>query len=154
MALEKPLLQLTPSAAIETRPGHALVVEASHSKPMEPARLIHASLWLLAAAATIGIVMAVIRFTQEKAPPVILSKAHGFLNCSALALLVYGWATVGLPKLASIALVLLLVAASGGLAMGQAWRWKHSHRLELVLFAHLSIAAAGFLLLLAAPVTS
>jgi hypothetical protein len=59
-----------------------------------------------------------------------------------------------LPKLASIALVLLLVAASGGLAMGQAWRWKHSHRLELVLFAHLSIAAAGFFLLLAAPVTS
>lgn len=154
MRLKKPLPQLTRSTAIETTPGHALVLEAPHSKPMEPARLIHASLWLLAVAATIGIVMAVIRFAKEKAPPVILSKAHGFLNCSAMALLVYGWATVGLPKLASIALVLLLVAASGGLAMGQAWRWKHSHRLELVLFAHLSIAAAGFFLLLAAPVTS
>lgn len=120
---------------------------------MEPARLIHASLWLLAAAATIGIVMAVIRFAREKAAPVLLSKAHGLLNCSALALLVYGWATVGLPKLASVALVLLLVAASGGLVMGQAWRWKHSHQIELVLFAHLSIAAAGFFLLLAAPLT-
>ena len=114
---------------------------------MESARLIHASLWLLAAAATIGIVMAVIRFAKEKAAPVILSKAHGFLNCSALALLVYGWATVGLPKLASVALVLLLMAASGGLVMGQAWRWKHSHQIELLLFAHLSIAAATAIIL-------
>lgn len=120
---------------------------------MEPARLIHASLWLLAVAATIGIVMAVIRFAKGKAPPVILSKAHGFLNCSAMALLVYGWATAGLPTLASIALVLLLVTAAGGLAVGQAWRWKHSHQVELVLFAHLSIAAAGYFLLLAAPLT-
>lgn len=120
---------------------------------MEPARLIHASLWLLAAAASIGIVMAVIRFARDKAAPVLLSKAHGLLNCSALALLVYGWATVGLPKLASVALVLLLVAASAGLVMGQAWRWKHSHQIELLLFAHLSVAAAGFFLLLAAPQT-
>jgi hypothetical protein len=120
---------------------------------MEPARLIHASLWLLAVAATIGIVMAVMRFATDKAAPVILSKAHGFLNCSALALLIYAWATVGLPKMASIALVMLLVAASGGIAVGQSWRWKRSHHAELVLFAHLSVAAAGFFLLLAAPVT-
>jgi hypothetical protein len=63
--------------------------------------LIHALPWLLAVAATIGIVMAVIRFAKEKAAPGILSKAHCFLNCSGLALLVCGWATVGSPKLAS-----------------------------------------------------
>ncbi|MEI7465719.1 MAG: hypothetical protein WCJ87_10245 [Burkholderiales bacterium] len=70
-----------------------------------------------------------------------------------MALLVYGWVTVGLPAMASVVLVLLFVAASGGLVIGQAWRWKHSHQIELVLFAHLSIAAAGFFLLLAAPLT-
>jgi len=42
--------------------------------------LINALPRLLAVAATIGIVMAVIRFAKEKAAPVILAKAHGFLN--------------------------------------------------------------------------
>lgn len=117
--------------------------------PIEPSHLIRTSIWLLAAAAAIGLVMAAIRFAKDQAAPVLLSKAHGILTCSAIAILTYGWATVGLPKTASVALVLLLVAASGGLAMGQAWRWKQPSRFQAVLFAHLSMAAAGFFLLLA-----
>jgi hypothetical protein len=117
---------------------------------MEPAHLIRTSLWLLASAAAFGLVMAVIRFAKDVGPPALLSKVHGMLTCSAIAILSYGWATVGLPKLACVALVLLLVTASAGLATSQGWRWMQPSNIQLVLFAHLSMAAAGFFLLLAA----
>ncbi len=117
---------------------------------MEPSHLIRTSAWLLAAAAAFGLVMAVIRFAKDMGPPAILSKVHGFLTCSAIAILSYGWATVGLPRIASVALVLLLVTASAGLATSQAWRWLQPAHVQLVLFGHLSMAAAGFFLLLAA----
>jgi hypothetical protein len=116
---------------------------------MEPAHLIRTATWLLAAAAAFGLVMAVIRFAKDVGPPAVLSKVHGMLTCSALALLTYGWATVGLPKLASVALVLLLITASAGLLTSQAWRWMQPPHIQLVLFGHLSMAAAGFFLLLA-----
>ena len=118
---------------------------------METAHLIRSSLWLLAAAATLGTAMAVICFASNRAVPVLLAKSHSLLTCAALTLLVYQWATTGLPTLASVALALLLMAAVGGLAVGQAWRWKRPHLVEPLLFAHLSVAAAGFFLLLAAP---
>ena len=117
---------------------------------MEPAHLIRTSTWLLAAAAAFGLVMAVIRFAKDVGPPMLLSKVHGMLTCSAIALLSYGWATVGLPKLASVALVLLLITASAGLATSQAWRWVQPPNVQLVLFGHLSMAVAGFFLLVAA----
>ena len=116
---------------------------------MEPAHLIRTSLWLLASAATFGLVMAVIRFAKDVGPPALLSKVHGILTCSALAILSYGWATVGLPHLASVALVLLLITASAGLVTSQAWRWMRPEHIQFVLFGHLSMAAAGFFLLLA-----
>ncbi len=116
---------------------------------MEPAHLIRTSTWLLAAAAAFGLVMAVIRFARDAGPPALLSKVHGILTCSAIAILSYGWATVGLPHLASVALVLLLITASAGLATSQAWRWMQPSNIQLLLFGHLSMAAAGFFLLLA-----
>lgn len=116
---------------------------------MEAAHLIRTSTWLLAAAAAFGLVMAVFRFARDAGPPILLSKVHGALTCSALAILTYGWATVGLPQLASVALALLLVTASAGLATSQAWRWMQPAHIQLVLFGHLSMALAGFFLLLA-----
>ena len=117
---------------------------------MEPAHLFRTSFWLLAAAASFGLVMAVIRFAKDVGPPALLSKVHSLLTCSAIALLSYGCAFVGLPRLASVALVLLLVTASAGLLTSQAWRWMQPSNIQLVLFGHLSMAAAGFFLLLAA----
>ena len=109
---------------------------------MEPAHLIRTATWLLAAAAAFGLVMAVIRFAKDAGPPMLLSKVHGMLTCSAIALLSYGWATV--------ALLLLLITASAGLATSQAWRWMPPSNVQLVLFGHLSMAVAGFFLLVAA----
>jgi hypothetical protein len=117
---------------------------------MEPHSLIRAAIWLLSAAAVLGSAMAALRFMKDRHPPAMVSKVHGFLTCSAIALLVFGWATVGLPKFAALALVLLLVAAAGGLTLSQGWWRLKPDQIELLVFAHLSVAAAGYLLLLAA----
>jgi hypothetical protein len=110
---------------------------------------VKTALWLLASSALLGMVLAVLRYVQRPRAATWAAKAHGFLNAAAVALLVFAWATTGLPKLASVALVLLLCTAAAGLVTGQAWRWKNAHRIELMLFAHLSLAVAGWFLLLA-----
>lgn len=110
---------------------------------------VKTALWLLASSALLGLVLAGLRYTKRLRAATWTAKAHGFLNSAALALLLFAWATTGLPKLASIALVLLLFTAAAGLVTGQAWRWKDAHRIELVLFSHLSLAVAGWFLLLA-----
>ena len=111
--------------------------------------LVKPVLWLLATAAVLGMAVAVFRYTKRPRAATWAGKAHGFLNSAALALLVFAWATTGLTKLAAVALVLLLCTAAAGIITGQAWRWKNAHRIELVLFAHLSLAVAGWFLLLA-----
>lgn len=115
---------------------------------------VKTALWLLAGAAVLGMALAVLRYAKRPRAATWTAKAHGFLNSGALALLVFAWATTGLPQLASIALVLLLFTAAAGLVTGQAWRWKNSHRIELILFAHLSLAVSAWFLLLASGGTS
>ena len=115
-----------------------------------PAHLIRTCIWLLTGAAAIGTVMATLRFAKDRGAPVWMSKAHGVLTTSSLALLVYGCVAVGLPRMAVTATALLMLAAGGGFVMGQAGRWKGSSHIEIVLFGHLTVAAAGYFLLLAA----
>jgi hypothetical protein len=117
---------------------------------MDPLPLLRTSTALLAAAALVGAVMAVLRFARDRPAPLLLSKLHAAAACAGMTLLVYGWATVGLTRLAAIGLVLLLLAVVGGLVMTQAWRWKDAPAIELLLFGHLSLAATGFILLFAA----
>ncbi len=80
----------------------------------------------------------------------MISKLHGFLATAGLTLLVYGWATMPLPKIAGTATTLLLLAATGGLTTSQAWRWKRSPSVEVLLFGHMSLAVMGYILLLVA----
>ena len=80
--------------------------------------------------------MAVIHFAKDVGPPTFLPNVHGILTCSALALLSHGWATVGLPALACVALALRLVTAAAGLATSQGWRWMQPSNIQLALYAH------------------
>jgi hypothetical protein len=111
------------------------------------------SAWLPSIALLGGTCMAVLRFARDRPAPVMLSKVYGLLASAGLALLIYGWATVGLPKLASIAPALLAAAAAGGLATSQAWRCKDGPAVEVLLFGHLSITAMGLIMLVAAAMT-
>lgn len=49
---------------------------------------------------------------------------HGFLSVAALILLFYAYFTVGLPRMAQLALLLFFAAAAGGAFMNLNFHWK------------------------------
>ena len=79
---------------------------------------------LLALAAAGGLVMAGIRFMGERSPPAALAMLHGFLAAAAVTLLLYAAMTVGLPRMALVALALFLIAAGGGAILNLNHHWK------------------------------
>ncbi|KWT81125.1 MULTISPECIES: hypothetical protein [unclassified Variovorax] len=119
---------------------------------MEPALVLRTATTLLILAAVGGLVMAGIRFfgTGDRWPPRSLAMLHGFLATAAITLLVYAGGTVGLPRTALIALVLLLVAAALGVTLNLQYHWKQLPLPRRLILVHAVVAAAGFLLLLEA----
>ncbi len=117
---------------------------------MEPATILLTSTVLLAIAAAGGLVMAGIRFVGDRPPPAPLAMLHGFLAAAAVTLLLYAAATVGLPKIALLALVLFLAAAAGGAILNLNYHWKQLPLPKWLVIVHAIAAVAGFVLLLAA----
>lgn len=117
---------------------------------MEPATILLTSTVLLAVAAVGGLIMAGIRFAGNRQPPTALAMLHGFLAAAAVTLLLYAAATVGLPRMALLALVLFLLAAGGGVILNLNF---HQNQLPLpkwLIVVHASAAVVGFVLLLTA----
>jgi hypothetical protein len=117
---------------------------------MEPNLVMQTSIILLGISALGGATMAIIRFNGKPYPPTWLAMLHGFLSAAALTLLIYAAATVGLPPLAKIAVVLFLVAAAGGVMMNLNYHWKLIPLPKWLVVVHAGIAVVGFLLLLRA----
>jgi peptidoglycan/LPS O-acetylase OafA/YrhL len=112
--------------------------------------ILRTSSLLLSFVALIGMALAVMRFGSDTPPAAWLPKLHGLLATAGVTLLVYAWATDGLPVAAGIALALFLIAAAGGLAMNLVFRGRGRALPEGLVFAHLSVAALGLILLVAA----
>ena len=121
---------------------------------MEPAQILLTASVLLAAAAAGGLVMAGIRFMGDRSPPAALAMLHGFLAAAAVTLLLYAAATVGLPKLALVALALFLAAAGGGAILNLNYHWKQRPLPKGLVLAHAGAAVLGFVLLVAATWTA
>jgi hypothetical protein len=105
---------------------------------------------LFALAAIGGLTMAVIRFRGADRPPSALAMAHGLLAAAGLTLLLYAAATAGLPSLATIAVVILIVVALVGIALNL---WYHDKLRPLpksTIVIHGIVAVVGFVLLLLA----
>jgi hypothetical protein len=117
---------------------------------MEPASSLLTSTILLAIAAAGGLIMAGMRFVGDRQPPPSLAMLHGFLAAAAVTLMLYAAATVGLPGMAITALVLLLVAAIGGVILNLNYHWKQLPLPKGLVIGHAVAAVAGFALLLAA----
>ena len=117
---------------------------------MEPLLIMKTASALLAIAALGGLVMAGIRFGGKPQPPTWLAMLHGFLSGAALTLLLYAYFTVGLPTIASWALLLLLLAAGGGAFLNLNYHWKMLPLPKGMIVGHAGIAVVGFALLLAA----
>jgi len=121
---------------------------------MEPVLIMKTACGLLALAALGGITMAGIRFAGKPQPPIWLAMGHGFLSAAALTLLLYAWFTIGLPALASWALLLFLIAAAGGAFLNLNYHWKMQPLPKGMIVGHAGIAVIGLALLLAAAWTA
>ena len=103
---------------------------------------------LLVITALGGLLMAFIRFSAHHNPPAWLAMLHGLLAASGLTLLVYAVCTSAVPSLATLALILFLLAAGGGAVMSLAYKWCQRLLPAWLVIAHASLAATGLLLLL------
>ena len=75
---------------------------------------------------------------------------HGLLAGAALTLLAYAFFTVGLPGTAALGLLLLVLAALGGVYLNLAFHWKQVLLPKGIVIVHTLIAVVGFVLVLLA----
>ncbi|HET6546245.1 MAG TPA: hypothetical protein VFG55_05810 [Rhodanobacteraceae bacterium] len=107
---------------------------------------------LFAIAAAGGLVMAGVRIFGERNPPAWLALLHGLLAGAGLTLLLFAAFTIGIPGLALWALILLLIAAAGGVLMNLGYQWKQQLLPKPLMYGHVLIAVVGFILLIAGTV--
>ena len=117
---------------------------------MEAAQILLSASVLLAVAAAGGLLMAGIRFVGDRSPPAALAMLHGFLAAAAVTLLLFAAATVGLPRMALVALALFLAAAGGGAILNLNYHWKQRPLPKWLVLVHAGAAVLGFVLLVAA----
>lgn len=117
---------------------------------MEPFVMLQTSVWLFAVAAIGGLVMAAVRFLGRRNPPNWLAMAHGLLAAAGLTLLAYACVSAPVPRLAWVALGLLVLAAGGGTVMNLGYAWPRRLLPGGLLVVHAVLAVVGFVALLAA----
>lgn len=115
--------------------------------PLDLTLIFRAASSSLAVAFFTGLAMAFIRFGSDRQSPPWLAKLHGFAATAALSLLGFGWLHAEFSRTASLALLLLLMAAAGGVVLNLAYHWKQKPLPEGLLFAHMSVAFVGFLVM-------
>jgi hypothetical protein len=114
---------------------------------MDPKLMLQTAVVLFAIAAAGGLLMAAIRFKGAPRPPSSLAMLHGLLAGAALTLVLYPALTVGISGGAWFGLVLLVVAAAGGLILNLRY---HDKQIELpiwLIMVHAGVAIVGFVLL-------
>ena len=118
---------------------------------MEPMSMVRTAAVLLAIAALGGMALAAIRFAGgQPQPPAWLAMIHGLLAAAGITLLAYVWFAVSVPAIASVALLLLLIAAAGGAYLNLNFHWKQVPLPKGLIVGHALGAIVGFVLLLVA----
>ncbi len=112
--------------------------------------ILYVVIVLFAIAAVGGLAMAGIRLSGDRNPPAWLAMLHGLLAGAGLTLLLFAQFTIGLPKYALWALILLIIAALGGVLMNLGFQEKRKLLPKPVLYIHALVAVIGFILLIAA----
>lgn len=112
--------------------------------------LLWTAVVLFAIAAAAGLIMAGIRTFANKNPPAWLAMMHGLLAAAALTLLLFGAFTIGISTLGVWALVILIIAALGGLFLNLGYQEKRNLLPKSVMYVHVLIAVIGFILLIIA----
>ncbi len=107
---------------------------------------------LFAIAAAGGLILAGVRVFADRNPPAWLAMLHGLLAGAGLTLLLFAAFTIGIPKYALWALILLVLAALGGVFMSLGYRERGKPLPKPVVYIHALTAVAGFVLLIVAAV--
>lgn len=105
---------------------------------------------ILAIAAAGGLIMAGIRLFGDRNPPAWLAMLHGLLAGAGLTLLLFAAFTVGIPTFALYALILLIIAALGGVFLNLGYQEKRELLPKPVVYLHALLAVVGFVLLIIA----
>jgi glucose uptake protein GlcU len=105
---------------------------------------------LFAIAAGGGLIMAGVRAFADRNPPAWLTMFHGLFAAAGLTLLLFAAFTVGVPKYATWGLVLLILAAIGGLYLNLGYQEKRELLPKPVMYFHALIAVVGFIMVVIA----
>lgn len=114
---------------------------------MDVQLMFRAGIALLGITALGGLLAAGIRFSGKPHPPSFLAMLHGLLAAAGLTLILYPAIVHGLPEAGWIALLLLLAAALGGLALNLGYHWKNQPLPIWLVLLHAAAAALGLVLL-------
>ena len=110
---------------------------------MNQESMLQAASILLLLTAAGGVLMAYRRLANKANPPDWLAMAHGLLAGSGLTLLIYAAVAEGIPGSALLGLVLLGIAAAGGVVMNLAYHLAGVLIPKWLLYLHIALAAVG-----------
>jgi ABC-type amino acid transport system permease subunit len=117
---------------------------------MNAITMLRTAVAVLTIAALGGIVMAIVRLSGNRNPPSWLAMLHGLLAAAGLTLILYASFTAGVPLLANIGVILLVLAALGGVVLNQNYQWKAVLLPRGLMIGHALCAVAGFVLIVVA----
>lgn len=112
--------------------------------------MLRTAIVLLALTALGGLLLAGIRFAGRPHPPTSVAMLHGLLAAAGLTLLLFAGLTGGLPGSAWLGIVLLLVAALGGMVLNLKYHWNREALPIWLVLVHAAAAVIGFVLLVLA----
>jgi hypothetical protein len=105
---------------------------------------------LFTVAALGGLAMAAMRLGTARNPPAWLAMLHGMLGAAGLTLLIFAVFTTEVPAMATLAALLILLAAAGGAYMNLVYHWHGRLLPKGLLVGHALLAVAGYVALLLA----
>src|SRR4051812_34029220 len=110
---------------------------------MDVKTMLVAAVALLAITGAGGLAIAAIRFSGRPFPPSWLAMTHGLFASAGLTLLIFAAFTFGLPGWSGLGLVVLLVAAAGGLVLNLAYHWRERPLPISIVVVHALVAVTG-----------
>jgi len=117
---------------------------------MDPTTMLRAAACLFLLTALGGLLMAGIRFMGKRNPPPWIAMLHGLLAGAGVTLLAYAVLAGTVPATATLALLLFVLAALGGLVLNLKYEWNRVLLPTPLLVGHALVAVVGFVLLLVA----
>lgn len=105
--------------------------------------MLQTAVVLLLLTAAGGVVMAIRRLGAKQNPPDWLAMAHGLLAAAAFTLVIYAAFQEGIPASAVTGVVVLLVAAAGGIVMNLHYHLAGQLIPQWLLHLHILLAVVG-----------